>query len=121
MGLAITPINRDGVLMKVQKDTIYISGSIDNQNPESYMTPFLSELHENIIENGIKEMKVDIRKLDFLNSSGIKELVVWVMKINEEDENKKYRINFICNDNLNWQRSSISTLEYLNANIVKIV
>ena len=78
------------------------------------MEPFLNEVHASIVDNNIKDITVDITDLRFLNSAGIRELVDWVMKLNSLEDDKKYKIKFLCSSEHKWQESSMSTLIYLN-------
>jgi hypothetical protein len=109
----------EGADIFFNNDTLLISGSIDGRDPGKFLNPYFTRLHEAIINSGIKEINVDLTKLTFLNSSGIKEFVEWIMKIESLNENKKYNITFLTNSDLLWQESSISTLVYLNPILLK--
>ena len=112
-------LHENGVEIKFNNDTLVIAGSIDNRDPGKYLNPYFSQLHNDIVDSGIKEIKVDLTQLTFLNSSGIKEFVEWIMKIEQLQENKQYNLVFLTNSELLWQESSISTLVYLNPDILK--
>jgi len=118
MPLSVKPIEESGVVLKAEGETVTISGNIEIQEPGRIMSPFFKAVHEGILSNNIKAVRVDITKLDYLNSSGIKEIVDWVMKLDELPENKKYQIKFICNPNALWQETSISTIEFLNTDFI---
>ena len=74
------------------------------------MTPFFERVHNSIIERGIKQIKLDITRLQFINSSGIKELIGWITKLDYISENNRYMINIKINENILWQERSASTL-----------
>jgi hypothetical protein len=120
MAVNIGGVNESGVSMVFEDDTINISGSIDCLDPGAFMSPFLNEAHEFILEKLMKEVKVDIVKLNFLNSSGIKEFVEWIMKLEFLPEDQRYSIVFICNHEYLWQEPSIRTLAFLNPECVKM-
>jgi len=109
------PIAESGVELKASGTTVTISGSINHPKPGMFMEPFIDEVHNSIVANGIKAISVDITNLRFLNSAGIREFVDWVMKLNELDVAKRYSIKFLCNAEHKWQESSMSTLIFLNA------
>jgi hypothetical protein len=111
----IPTINKSGIEMKVTKNTVFFSGSINHPKPGEFMEPFIQNVHDSIVSNHIKEIKVDITQLRFLNSAGIRELVDWVMKMSSLPDDKRYKIQFICSTEHKWQESSMSTLIYLNA------
>ena len=113
--IKVDPISNSGIEMKAGGNTVFISGSINHPKPGEFMEPFIQKVHESILENNMLEIKVDITKLKFLNSAGIRELVDWVMKLNHLPEQKKYKIQFLCSSEHKWQESSMSTLIYLNS------
>ncbi|OHD05401.1 MAG: hypothetical protein A2086_13655 [Spirochaetes bacterium GWD1_27_9] len=121
--MALTPkkVVEGNVELKAEGDTIFINGNIDCQGPGKFMNPFFSDVHNDILKNSMKNVKLDIRKLTFLNSSGIKELVEWIMKLDILSDAQKYTITILTNPEFMWQESSISTLVYLNTNYVKKV
>jgi hypothetical protein len=107
-------VKDSGVELKTEGTSVIISGSINHPKPNIFMEPFLQEVHDNILAKAIKAVDVDITDLQFLNSSGIREFVDWVMKLNELEEEKKYTIKFLCNAEHKWQDSSLSTVTFLN-------
>lgn len=118
MGLNVYSINENGVKMEVMDNTVTISGMIDCKDPGSFMSLFFEEVHSSAIRKQIKEVCVDITKLNFLNSSGIKEFVVWIMKLSELPDNQKYALKFICASDVKWQELSIGALVLLNSDFV---
>ena len=110
------PVSESGIEMKTEGNTIIFAGSINHPRPQVFMEPFISEVHDAIIEKGIKEVSLDMTDLKFLNSSGIREIVDWVLKMSKLPDSEKYKINFICSAEHKWQESSITTLIYLNQN-----
>ncbi|HBD92672.1 MAG: hypothetical protein A2015_14750 [Spirochaetes bacterium GWF1_31_7] len=121
MGLTIGTVNTSGVEIKVVDTSVVFSGSIDCANPNEFLTPFLTELHDKIMKSGIKEIKFDIRKLSFLNSSGIKAIADWILKVDALDMSQKYTIVIMTSTEYKWQESSMSTLVYLGPGFIKKV
>ena len=119
--LNIETVSKSGIEMKVAGTTVYFSGSINHPRPGEFMEPFIQNIHDSILKNHIREIKVDITQLRFLNSAGIRELVDWVMKMSSLPDHQKYKIQFICSTEHKWQESSMSTLIYLNSeNLSKV-
>jgi hypothetical protein len=100
--------------------TLYIEGNIDVIDPGKFITPYLLKIHEYVTGRCLKEIFVDVRKLYFLNSSGVKALVEWLIKINDAKSDDQYQLNFIININLLWQEKSLNTLKILNPALIKI-
>ncbi len=112
--LTIAPVKMNNVEMKASGTTIYFIGSINHPKPGDFMEAFIKEAHESIVRNHIEEIKVDITRLRFLNSAGIRELVDWVVKLGSLPDHQKYKIQFIYSAEYKWQESSAATLVYLN-------
>ena len=120
MAINISSVNESGVSMNFENTSIRISGSIDCLNPGSFMSPFLNDAHEHIIKHKMKNVNVDILNLNFLNSSGIKEFVEWIMKLEFLSNDQRYSITFQCNREFLWQEPSIRTLAFLNPEYVRM-
>ena len=77
----IETVQEDDVTLSFKEDTVYISGNIVQMKPELYMQDFFTELHQYVLEHEIKRVDVNITKLKFLNSAGIKVLIDWIILI----------------------------------------
>ncbi len=118
MALSAKSVNDSGIEMRVEGGNVIIAGNVEVADPGKIMGPFFKEVHQNILENNMKGVKVDITNLTFLNSSGIKEFVDWVIKLEDLSDDQRYKITFLCNPDLIWQESSISTIELLNSDYI---
>ncbi|MCH5149439.1 MAG: SiaC family regulatory phosphoprotein [Spirochaetales bacterium] len=114
----IETVQEDDVTLSFKEDTVHISGNIVQMKPELYMQNFFKELHQYVLEHKIKRIYVNITKLKFLNSAGIKVLIDWIILITELPEDEKYQLFFICNSKSFWQETSINTLAIIDSHIV---
>ena len=114
----IETVKEDDVTLSFKENTVYISGNIVQIKPELYMHDFFTELHQYVLENEIKRVDVDITKLKFLNSAGIKVLIDWIILITELSEDNRYQLFFICDSKSFWQETSINTLAIIDSSIV---
>jgi hypothetical protein len=117
--LDIKPIESNGIQLKAEGDVITISGSIDVINANKVLAPFFKEVHENIKKEQMKKVFVDVKGLKFLNSSGIKEMVTWIMMLNDMADRERYTIIFQCNPEITWQEVTITSLVWLNQKYIK--
>lgn len=95
-----------------------LSGDIDMENPGEVLKPFFGKLHEDLVANTIGGINVDFQNLSFMNSSGIKELVQWIMKVNTAGH--KYKINLVYSSGITWQGSSLPVLQKLHPDVVSV-
>ncbi|MBQ1999525.1 MAG: hypothetical protein II220_08600 [Spirochaetales bacterium] len=114
----IETVKEDDVTLSFKENTVYISGNIVQIKPELYMHDFFTELHQYVLEHEIKRVDVDITKLKFLNSAGIKVLIDWIILITELSEDNRYQLFFICDSKSFWQETSINTLAIIDSSIV---
>ncbi len=95
-------------------------GDVDMQDPGVILDPLFDKIHGGCVESGIKEVDLDFKQLNFLNSSGIKAIAKWIMKLGDLSEDKKYVIKIIHNRNITWQVTSLPTLTFLVPGAVKV-
>ncbi len=82
------------------------------------LSQFLSLLHEAVMQSQAKNVVFDITELYFMNSSCLKELVVWINKLNTQG--RPYTVSFRTNPRLKWQSRSLSTLQRLAPAVVHL-
>lgn len=116
----IETVHEDDVTLSFKEDTVYISGNIVQMKPELYMQNFFKEVHQYVLEHEMKCVYVNITKLNFLNSAGVKVLIDWIISITEVPEDSKYQLFFICNPKSFWQGTSINTLTIIDPHIVQL-
>jgi hypothetical protein len=118
--MKVKSVSQDGgrVLLQVEGNVVTIQGEIDQLSPKLFLGPFLGEVHAAAEQEGLHEVKVDIRELHFLNSSAVKELIAWVLKRNRLPPGKKYVLDFIYDSSILWQRVTMPTLSQLDSDFV---
>jgi hypothetical protein len=118
--MKVNSVSPDGgrVSLQVDGNVVTIAGDIDQSSPKLFLTPFFEEIHAAAEQEGLHEVKVDIRSLRFLNSSGVKELITWVLKRNRLPPGKKYVLDFVYDSSILWQRVTLPTLSQLDPDFV---
>lgn len=122
--LNIQPISDDRI--KIEADDIpdglgiRFTGDIDMEDPGVILDPFFDQVHQGMISKKWKEVRADFTGLNFLNSSGIKSVAKWIMKLSDLSTDVKYRITIIHNKDITWQVTSLPTLTFLVPGGVKI-
>jgi hypothetical protein len=92
---------------------IRFAGNIDDANPGAFLDPTLEEIHQQVLAHRLKEVDADFTELSFLNSSGIKSLIKWIMRQTELPDDQKYKIRFVYSSRITWQQTSLKALTYL--------
>lgn len=110
-GVSVVPRLDDGVLH------ISMSGAIEMRDPGTVLNPYWNGIDDEVRRRGIQRVVVDMRDLNFMNSSGILTLVRWLTRLKGHG-NKPYRIDLQFDRNVTWQRTSVPTLAKLAPEIV---
>lgn len=79
---------------------------------------YLKRLHREAQRVGVREVRCDFRKLTFMNSSCFKAFVVWIDTVKTSDHG--YRICFVTDPEMHWQRRSLEALRRLATSVVSI-
>ena len=118
--MKFNPVSPDGgrVTLEVDGNVVTLSGEIDQASPKTFLGPFFEGIHAAAEQENLREVKVDIRRLTFLNSSAVKELIAWVLKRNRLPPGKKYVLDFIYDSSILWQRVTLPTLSQLDPDFV---
>jgi anti-anti-sigma regulatory factor len=87
------------------KDTVILTGEIDDRYPQEFLDPFF----DRVIAKMAEEVTIDIRELNFINSSGIKSLVNFLLK-----RKPKSKITILSSIQERWQSTSLSLLQNLD-------
>lgn len=81
---------------------------------------FLRAVHAEAQRCVAEEVTVDVRQLEFMNSSCLKCLVWWISTVQEQPGEGKYRIVFVSSPSVYWQRRSLNALACLANDIITI-
>jgi hypothetical protein len=81
---------------------------------------FVVDLHECAQVSAVEVVTMDLRKLEFMNSSCFKSLVTWLGRVQEMPAENQYRVHFRSNPQMLWQRRSLHALRCLAVDIVTV-
>ena len=111
-GLSIVPRLEEGRLR------VKVSGTVEMREPGEVLNPYWTMIDEETRRHGVRRVEVDLRDLNFMNSSGILTLVRWITRAKGHPADAGYTLVLQYDRNVTWQRSSIPTLAKLAPNIV---
>ena len=89
-------------------------------NVKAELDRFMAAVHEEARRIGAREVVVDLKALEFMNSSCLKSFVWWISSVHELAAAHQYRINFVSSPSMYWQRRSLSALAGLATELVSI-
>lgn len=123
--LKIGELAQEGFKLEVSDtaNTVVVSfeGSIDIQEPQYVIEEYLNLVHTKMVESRLKTIYCDFNKLHYINSSGIKCLLKWILKNYQEmDQKQRYSFIFIINENLKWQADGIGFLKKIAPELISI-
>lgn len=98
---------------------VHFHGKINMANPGVIFGPYFDELHEKIVENEVVDVTADFTDLQFLNSSGLKAIIKWIMKDAALSEDEQYSILILYNKDIGWQETSLTTFKDLVPDLVE--
>jgi len=113
----IEPFNFENAKASLEDNTenitLVLSGDIDMRDTSLEFLPYLLQVHNTLIQNNIKTIKLNLMNLTFMNSNGIKSLINWIMKLSEIPEQMQYKVYITANNNIAWQESTLPVLRKL--------
>lgn len=84
------------------------------------MESVLASLHEKAQALGVASVAIDLTQLEFMNSSCFKAFVSWIDRVQQMDAQKQYRIRFVSNPAILWQRRSLHALQCFASELISI-
>jgi anti-anti-sigma factor len=81
---------------------------------------YVEALHHEAKRLEASKVVIDFRELEFMNSSSFKVFVTWLAQVQELPAENQYRIHFVSNPSMHWQRRSLAALSCFAVNLVTI-
>ncbi len=99
--------------------TVALDGTADLRAQEQ-LGDFLQEVDRCARARKTPEVIVDFRKLEFMNSSCFKAFVSWIGRLQELEANEQYKIRFLSDQRMLWQRRSLHALSCFAVDLITI-
>ena len=81
----------------------------------------LTRAHAEATRLKITEMVVDLRQLEFMNSSCFKCFLSWITDVQELEPERQYKVKFLSNPQLHWQKRSLHSLRCFAVELITVV
>ena len=98
---------------------IRFTGNADVQ-AQKHLDHLFGDVHEHARRLGVSRVQVDLRELVFMNSSCIKDVIVWLEKVRKTEGDNRYLVAFLSSRAQPWQRRSLHALSHFARGIVSV-
>lgn len=105
---------RDGRIL-----TMWIKGNADRRATGA-IERLLARVHAEAVRLEIAEAIVDLRQLERMSASCLRNLLTWLAQIHELAEDSRYKVKFVFHPGLHWQRRSPHDLRCFAIDLVSI-
>jgi len=99
--------------------TTWLKGNADYAALDA-LEMLLTRVHTEARRLAVGEVIVDLRQLEFMNSSCFKSFVSWITDIQELEASLQYKVRFLSNPNLHWQKRSLHSLRCFAVELVTV-
>ena len=99
---------------------VALTGSADNPSAHDAVGKLLDIVHDDAKRETPSEVAVDLRSLEFMNSSCFKCFVTWISNIQTLDEDRQYKVRFVANPEMHWQRRSLDALRCFAIELITV-
>jgi hypothetical protein len=89
-------------------------------NVKTQLDRFITAVHDQARKASAEEVVVDLRGLEFMNSSCLKSFVWWISTVQDLGPGPNYRITFLSSPSMYWQRRSLNALACLATDLVSV-
>ncbi|MCX4245894.1 hypothetical protein [Paraliomyxa miuraensis] len=102
-----------------RRATLALIGNADESTRE-HVQRAVTTMREQAAVLGVQEVAVDMRELEFMNSSCFKCLITWLSDLLEQPEERRYQIRFLSDATKHWQHRSLRALSCFATDLVSI-
>jgi hypothetical protein len=96
-----------------------LSGSAENES-KAALEVYLAAVHQAATTAAVTEVTVDLRALEFMNSSCIKACVTWIGTVQDAPKASQYRLRFLSDSKKDWQSRSLKALACFAADLISV-
>lgn len=100
--------------------TATLRGNADHAAVELVET-LLERIHTDARVLEVAGVVVDLRQLEFMNSSCFRHFIGWIAGIQELDDAHRYTVRFMSNPSFHWQRRSLQSLRSFAVDLITVI
>lgn len=112
-GFSLEPLDSGGTLV------LELCGSADMEIV-GFLPVYFKSVHAEVQRMRLAEVVLDLHALYFMNSSCLKSFVTWIDLISQLPVRSQYRLRFLTDPHLQWQKRSLDALRRMAMGTVVI-
>ena len=98
---------------------VHLSGNADMRSALE-LQDWLHALHVEAGRTRVDEVVIDLRTLEFMNSSCFKGFLSWISEVRDGEAAQQYKIRFLSDPSMLWQRRSLHALSCFAVDLITI-
>jgi anti-anti-sigma factor len=100
--------------------TASLKGNADHAAVE-LVEVLLDRIHTDARTLDVNQVVIDLRQLEFMNSSCFRHFIGWIATIQELDQGRRYDVKFLSKPSYHWQRRSLQSLRSFAVDLISVV
>lgn len=100
--------------------TASLKGNADHATVE-LVEVLLERIHADARALDVTGAVIDLRQLEFMNSSCFRHFIGWIAAIQDLDAEHRYSVRFLSNPSYHWQRRSLQSLRSFAVDLISVV
>jgi hypothetical protein len=99
------------VLDTAEMVSVVLRGDSDAREAGPQLDAYLVQrVHPAALQAGLRDLRLDVTALEFLNSAGIKALVNWLLALKKQPPEQRYTIELRYDEAITWQGKGLKPL-----------
>jgi hypothetical protein len=99
--------------------TLSLRGNAESSAADDLIGLF-RRLHDECVRTGVRDVRIDLRDLEFMSSSCFKSFVSWVLQIEELSAGARYAVVLVQSPAHHWQERSLHALAAMGPDVISI-
>ena len=108
----------EATIRLLHEGSISVEGRILSRDEHGELERCLGRFHDQALRQEKQRVLVDVRLLEWISESAVTALVSWVLSIQREPTEKRYRVVFRINTAVPWQKGTFWALLSVAPDIV---
>src|SRR5262245_6934064 len=108
MKLKTRDVLRPGAQLAVFDQTVRLAGVLREVDTDVWLSPVFTEVHDRAVETRLREVVLDLRRLEYANAGVWRCIVEWLRRIRES--RWQYRLRVRSELSYRWQRVGLPAL-----------